>query len=254
MNLNLKTMKRTNLLFSAAIVILFMLLGGCSKDDDTTNVSPQKDPPVYAGKTVTPPDALIQSSDPGAQEAAMYISMANSFANMAGGYMTPPGKSSGFKSTNGDGPPWVYSWDVNDESGTYTITLTINEDSEGSDWNMKITGVVDGNTFTNFTYISGWQSSDGKAGNFTIYDWDTQDIAFTMSWTTDDNNVYTLTVEFPEDSKIVITSNPDNSGTIEFYEWTGNDFGLSFKAVWDTAGHGEYWEYENGEVTEHGTW
>jgi len=103
---------------------MIMFLGGCSKDDDTANPAQQNDPPVYAGKTVTPPDALMQSADPGAQETMMYINMANSFAGMAGSYMTPPGKSSGFKSTNGDGPPWVYSRDVNDESGT-VLPLTL---------------------------------------------------------------------------------------------------------------------------------
>jgi hypothetical protein len=247
-------MKQSNLLFSAIVIIMIMFLGGCSKDDDTANPAQQNDPPVYAGKTVTPPDALMQSADPGAQETMMYINMANSFAGMAGSYMTPPGKSSGFKSTNGDGPPWVYSWDVNDESGTYTLTLTINENSEGSDWTMKVTGVMDGITLTNFTLVYGWQSTDGKSGNFTVYDWQTQDVSFTMSWITDENNIYTLTVEFPQESKIVIKSNPDNSGSIEFFEWTGESFGLAFNAVWNSSGHGEYWEYEGGELLNHGTW
>jgi hypothetical protein len=250
-------MRRTAILFSAIVLGMAMFFGACSKDDDDNSnpAPPPEEAPDYAAQTITPPDAMLESEDPGAQQAVMYIDMANGFVDMAGSFGNPPEKSAGFKSTNGDGPPWVYTWEVNDETGNYTVTLTINETGEGSEWDIVVNGVMDGITLDNFTIMHGEQSDDGKNGNFTVYDWENQgDVIFYLSWTTDDDGNYLLNIEITDSYKFNVAANADGSGSIEAYEWNGEDYEMTFKAVWDTEGHGQWWQYEGGELIDSGSW
>jgi hypothetical protein len=250
-------MKRATILFSAIVLGMAMFFGACSKDDDDNSnpAPPPEEVPEYGGQTVTIPDAMMQSQDPGAQQAVAYIDMANGFVEMAGSFGNPPEKSSSFKSTNGDGPPWVYNWEVNDETGNYTVTLTINETGDGTEWDIVVNGVMDGITLDNFTIMHGEQSDDGKNGSFTVYDWENQGgEIFEITWNTDDDGNYFIHINIPESVKIDVVANADGSGSVAFYQWNETDFELMFKAVWDAEGSGEWWQYEGGELIDHGTW
>ncbi len=79
-------------------------------------------------------------------------------------------------------------------------------------------------------------------------------MALTVNWNIDSSNVYHLVYEAPEEGRIEITVNPDESGSVTYYEWNGSAFVMVFKAVWNTDGSGEWWTYENGVQTGHGTW
>jgi len=56
-----------------------------------------------------------------------------------------PELSSGY-----DGPPWVFTWDVDDGANQYTVILTINETSTSYTWSVTVDGVLEGVTLDNF--------------------------------------------------------------------------------------------------------
>ncbi len=246
-------MKKQKLLFAILSVLFLFVISACSDKDDT---DPQDDPqnqaPTYLANTVTVPDAMAQSNDQGAQMANMYVSMANGFAGFAG-MMTPPPYKSDFKSTN-DGDPWIYTWEFVEGSDAYTITLTIFETVTQYEWTMVINGVLGGVTLTDFMYMEANQNLDGTAGAFYMYDPDQSGDVMSVVWSTDANGVYYLTFEFTNDVKIELVSNPDGSGQISVYEWAVNVYQLTFEAIWDATGSGEWWEYYNGVLENSGTW
>lgn len=246
-------MKKQRLLFIATLLCgLLFVFNGCSKDEETTPEANKTEAPVLATKTAEVPQAMTESSDPYAQEACMYINYANMFTGFAG-MMTPPPESGGtYKSTLEN--PWVYTWSYNDSTNNYTFTLTVEQTTDKYTWNFVIDGIVDGYVLNNFVYMEAWETLDEKSGEFTMYDWEPPETTLTVNWSTDDNNVYTLYFSESENQQINITVNPDNTGEIIVYEWVENDWQIFYQATWDAVGHGEYWEYENGEVSNHGTW
>ncbi|MCF8403911.1 MAG: hypothetical protein K9H58_08200 [Bacteroidales bacterium] len=236
------------MLFSATILLL---ISACSKDNTEPSQEPTKDAPTFETKTVTPPDAMMESSDPGAQMAVSYISLANSFSGFAG-MMTPPGGAP-YKSTL-EGEPWVYTWEFNEGQDVYFITLTILETTTHFEWNMLINGTLSGLVLTDFLYMDASQTLDGSSGEYTLYDPEEVGYVMKASWSTDAAGVYMLSFEIPEDVIIELVTNPNGSGEIATYEWNGNVKELTFEAIWDATGHGEWWEYFEGALSDHGTW
>lgn len=244
-------MKKSSLLIWVLAVAFLSFFVSCSKDDDEPEPQ-QQQAPTFSTKTVAVPDAMMQSSDEGAQEAVAYVNLANSFTGLANSFI-PPQKCAPYKSTN-DGPPWIYTWEVIDGEDQYTVTLTISQTSSGYEWDMVIDGTIDGIVVNNFLFMHGELSNDGKNGLFTLYDFETGEICMYVTWNTDDNGVYSVTFEIPEDIKVNVTSNLDGSGDVEVYEWENGNYQLEWKAVWTSDGHGEWWSYENGVLVDHGTW
>lgn len=227
-------------------------MGSCSKDDDDDQTQQQQQAaPQMEATIVELPQVMMESNDPGAQQATIYANMANSFAGFAS-MMVPPEKSISLKSTMGD--PWVYTWEFSEGSDVYATTLTINETSTEYMWTMVINGTIGGMVLDNFMYMEASQMLDGSSGEFIMYDFEDQGAMMMVFWTTDSNGVYTVTFEVPNEMKIVMTSNPDGSGSVMMYEFYEVEYILEFQAEWDAAGHGEYWEYYEGELMDHGTW
>jgi len=251
-------MRSLSLKTAAFLMIFILAIVGCSKDESTSPTSPSNQnndsPPAFEAQGVTIPDELAQSQDPMAQQAVAYIMMANAFTSYTG-FLTPPSGTEAPELSSGyDGPPWVFTWDVDDGANQYTVILTINETSTSYTWSVTVDGVLEGVTLDNFVYIEGEQAKDEKSGSITVHDPETQGVALTVNWNIDSSNVYHLVYEAPEEGRIEITVNPDESGSVTYYEWNGSAFVMVFKAVWNTDGSGEWWTYENGVQTGHGTW
>ena len=244
-------MKNIKFLVLFTAIFSFVIFNGCKKDDtpdpDDNNAKELKT------TTITVPDAMAQSSDPGAQTASGYISMANGMAAMTS-MLTPP-KSTPVFHLKGGNDPEIYQWTVNDDNNNnYNVTLTITETSDLYKWEMKIDGTMDGHEFNNFIFIKAEQYKDGHDNSLTVYDPDKPlTISFVMNWHTE-NDTYYITFEVPEEIRVEIVVNSDNSGSIDAKEWANEEYDQTYSATWDSSGHGEYWEYDNGEVISHGTW
>ncbi len=237
------------------IIILFttifsmVFISSCKKDDDT---NPNNNAPQYQVKTITIPEAMAQSSDPGAQMAVNYLNMANNLA-VYSNMMSPP--KSAFVSQLKDGGAEIYTWDVNDgEKNNYSVTLKITETSEYIHWEMIIDGLFEGMQLHNFTFIMAEQYKDGSDNTFTIYDPENPGTVFMkFNWHESDGTFY-LTIVVPGDIQVIIIVNADGSGSIEAKEWENGLYMLTYKAQWEASGHCEYWEYDNGEEINHGSW
>lgn len=246
-------MKTFKFLFLFTAVFSLILATGCKKDKDT---DPQGNAPEFQIQTVSIPDAMAQSNDPGAQQAEGYLYMVNGLASYSA-MMTPPKSAYAghFKSSNGD--PEVYTWNVDDgNDNNYSVTLTITETTELYRWNMKVDGMIDGHQVHDIVFLEAEQYKDGHDNTFTVYDLDkplTPALVFNWHKT---NEVFYLTYEVPQDIYVSFTINPDNSGSIDAKNWTEeNEYQTAYTASWDPSGHGEYWEYDdNGELIGHGNW
>jgi len=84
----------------------------------------------------------------------------------------------------------------------------------------------------------------------------TTNIAMQWEWNIDAQGVYTFVMTSFVDGggKIEITVNPDESGTLEFYEEVSDNYALTLKVVWQSDGSGQWWTYENGTETDSGGW
>ncbi len=245
-HLKLSIMKniRFLLLFTAIFSIIFAT--GCKKDD-TAEPGNAKE---FQLKSITVPDAMAQSSNQGAQMAVSYINMINGMSSYQG-MMHPPGKSAPIHYKSG---VETYTWDVNDNSGHYTATMTISDTPDKTIWDLYITGTMGEFELTNFHFIHATQKKDESGSDFLVYDPETGNEYMDISWNImpDGSTVYEFEVFQETWLKVII--NADGSGSIEFREWAYGDYVLTYKATWDTSGHGQYWEYEDGQVTDQGTW
>ncbi len=246
-------MKTFKLFFLFTVVFSFILATGCKKDNDT---EPQSNAQEFQLKTVTVPDAMAQSSDPGAQQAAGYMYMVNGLASYSA-MMTPPKSASAghFKNSNGNNPE-IYTWNVDDgNNNNYSVTLTITETTEMYRWDLKVDGLFDGHQLHDIVFLEAEQYKDGHENTFTVYDLDKPlTPALVFKWHKTDD-VFYLTYEEPQDIYVSFVINPDNSGSVDAKEWTEeNEYQTTYTASWDSSGHGEYDEYENGELIEHGNW
>lgn len=242
-------MKKLNLFGIATLLILLLLSIGCKKDDETQPEN--QDPKEFTVETVNVPEAMSQSNDPGAQQTASYMNMMNSMAGY-GSMMIPPDKSSPLNLK--DGETEIITWEFNEGDNNYSVTLKITETSTYIKWEMIISGMLDGHQLNNFTYLMAKENKDGSGNFFTVYDFENQDdILMTMNWYESGGTTY-FTFEVPEDILITMEVAADGSGELEAKEWRNGAYVLDFTAVWDASGHGEAWDYDNGEIIDHTEW
>lgn len=240
--------------FGLLLVLLSVgLIWGCSKDKPS---EPEDEAPQFVPKTISVPPSLQQSSDPMAKMAMNYVNTANMMSNFAS-FFTPPGllKTSDMVVATG----WEKKW----EQDGVTVTLTATENDTGYQWVVKLDGTsqTEGITYNNFTFLKIEQNKDGTAGKFTLFDFEqnTNDKFMEWVWNTLPGDILDFVRTFYDnglpDTRIKITSNPDKSGELFFYEYVNGQFVLYFHVVWTASGSGQWWTYDNlGNITDQGSW
>ncbi len=240
-------MKTIKLLILFSVVSFAVVITGCKKDNSN---DPNQNAPEFKSKSVTIPDAMAQSNDPGAQMAVNYLNMINSMSSYEG-MMKAPGKSALIHYKDGGD---TYTWEVNDNSGSYTVTMTVTETPLKIVWEMRITGNMDGHELTNFLFIHAYQKKDETGSDFLVYDIETGDEYMDISWNIIGDGATEYRFEVFQETLLKVIVNTDGSGSLEFNEWVNTAYVLTYQAVWDASGHGQYWEYEGGQVIDQGAW
>ncbi len=242
-------MKR-KILSIAIILILTFFLSSCSKDDDNP-VTPEEKPSPEQPATpqVQLPPSVSNSNDPHAARAVSFVAMANSFSQYSA-FFTPP---EGSLAKTADDGNWDYTW----TDGTLVITLHYRENGEGYSWEVVLNGTEpsSGVVYTDWTMMEAQQNSDGSSGSMTVYEDNTTNPEFEYTWTNDGSGHITFEyISFGDyGSKVSITSNPDNSGSMEYCEYVNGQYVMTFKLIWTSNG-GEWWEYDyQGNEIGHGT-
>ncbi len=234
---------------SLLTLIFGLLLLSCSDDKKDNTTGPAEEPPeTVTVETIEVPQAMQQSTDQYAQLTVQYIQLVNYLQQLAINLQPPAqmGKVAQTPLTN-DGPPWIYTW----TDGTITATLTITIEDNLYHWKLTYSGIIEGVQFDNVTVFEAWADQDGTYGKFIWYDTNTKEKIAEWVWDKDDQGVLSFTyTDYENGDKIIIKQNPDLSGVLEVYE---NNL-LTFKAQWNADGSGSWWTYENGSLTDSGTW
>jgi hypothetical protein len=240
------------------ILAVALVTLGCNKDNN--EVPPTEELSFDTQEVMDKlPPGLLNSDDEYALQCVDDIEAALDMSTFMDD-MVPPenAERTSKKSVSGD----TWSWTVSDGSKTYTFFWSYEEDNAKKYWTMDIQF----NDGDRYSYISAWESKDGKRGevlyNFnwvTAYEGsaDYEDLYWKYTWTLDDDGNYTFGWDYDSNSeeydyflKYTVVVNADGSGTIDYYTLDAHFYNME----WDAAGNGS-WTYYYGEgYTEAGTW
>lgn len=241
------SLKKIILMFT---LIFLTILSGCSKNDESNPVAPKtKEPAKLQLKEITVPTHLTQVQDQHAQMVSSYIQMANGLTNYAA-FFTPPSGAKHLPKGYSTEDEWTWTED------NLTVTLVYNEGESNISWKVILTGLYEGFTATNWTSMEAEQSKDGNSGHLTIYEPVTTTVAVDWEWNNNSNgNASFIFTDFESFMKMQIDVNSDNSGMLQVFQSSDNQFILQYKISWTATGSGEWWEYDaTGNITDHGTW
>ncbi len=93
---------------------------------------------------------------------------------------------------------------------------------------------------------------DGSWGEMAIYDPETSssDPVLSWEWSESTLGVFTMEMQSFDDDPIYVefVINPDGSGTLDIYEWFGNNWRAVASYEWTALGNGSYtiYNYEGG--------
>ena len=226
---------------------LLFSIQACSEDSNPTEPTQEK-PDQISMKEITLPEQIQQSQDSHAQVCVACINLANGFQKYTT-LLNPPDAAKIYKelNTEGDG---TYTWVV--EGVTFTLHYT--ENSVGRTWKIVLNGTdpYNGSVFIDWVYMEAAESLDGASGSFVVYEPVTTNIETEWSWNTDTSGLYNfeIIVHSNPGFKINITANPDNSGTLYWYDYIDGNYVLRMQITWTAAGTGQWWEYNDSGILE----
>jgi len=220
----------------------------CSDDDNPTGPEGNQAKELSAKQIQVPP-AMQQSTSPHAQQAVLWLSVANSFKSFSSFY-TPQGNLNKLFKSNDE---WTRTWMVD----ALQITMDYFDDVTSFGWEIFLTGTDEEFTYNNWLYMEAVQYSDDSYGELKIYKPVTDEVAMEWNWTNESISGIHYFNLFIWDSnpaeKLEIISNPDNSGQIIAYNSVNSQFVQHTKITWTAAGTGYFWEYDvDGNVTNEG--
>jgi hypothetical protein len=235
-----------NLLKSAGVfVAMALLLAGCSKSSTSTGgTAPKLAAPTFSGPSSTSSTADTSS---GAIYAKSVASLFNATSSTYMGFFAGNGTQSGNTWS------WTYTY------GGFTATWSATSSSSGYDWKLVYNGVQDNVTFSNWTALSGSETTDGKSGSWTIFYPPTTVAAYQLTWSTGSDGTLTGTIQVNNDTtgsveyKQVFTNKTDKSGELVVYYGSGPQ--KEWDIIWNADGSGSYtmWDEQNNAVAS-GTW
>ncbi|RAW00540.1 hypothetical protein [Pseudochryseolinea flava] len=247
-------MKITKALLLAAATIV---ASACSDDDDDKKSSLESAKFSLANKStvVTAPAGLQNSDDEHAMQANAWIQMANGMTQYFGFFEFPEGAAkSGSRITASNarvkeaGDVLVYTWE--DEQSGMSVAYQVSETSDRFVW--EIFTKETGENWLKVVHAE--EKKDQSAGSFKVFDTEGEDpskVVLAYEWSTSGD---IFTVEFNDGTD-------QNSWTVEVNTKTGAgsvvavvDGAKMYEMTWDAAGNGTWAFYEDGEVSDSGTW
>lgn len=248
---------KTNKFFTllALMGLSFVLvISACKKDDDDDNPNPgdQGKTPALEEKAdlVSVPQAMMESSDPKAQEAVAMVGLMSSMTGYFSYFQPPEGATQvGTKSTN-------ESWTWFD--GEYYWYYTYSETGSIYYWEIKI-GLSESEYYD---FIVAEEAKDGQSGSIKIY-YDAfyfeggsiEDYYYEYFWEVNNDGDLMIDMEYyqGEDSYFKYHGEFRNDGSGELiYYIQGTKF---YEMSWDASGSGQWKMYdEQGNLIDSGSW
>jgi hypothetical protein len=199
----MKRIQKLSWLYLAAAMLVIST--SCSKDDDSNGTGSVYKQPSISENTpeVKAPEGLQSSTDPYAQMAAGYITLANSLTSSFSSFAIPDGATE--TTTKSGDESHVWSW----TNGTTSYWMTYWEDASKYYWKyeMAATGI------SRFTVLTANEKKDGTGGEVVFYQ-TAGVVALTYTWTYS-NGIYTINMETAT-ATLDIVINADGSGTLDY--------------------------------------
>lgn len=233
---------------------------GC-KDDDSTPTQSLENAELSFSASDTPielPQAMLNSTDPVAQQAVQYVESINAFTDQLALFdqipdgatksTTPIGRKNNSGGRSEDGY-LVYTW----SDGQTTVAYQISETTTTYIWEF----------FYQFSpedeFVKVLKAEESKLirnGYLEYYNFfsqtTTEEFIFRYQWHEDPDGTLYFDVITPDNSfTINAIISPDNSGSIKYYI----DSNLYYDITWDAAGTGSWTLYNSdGSTSDSGTW
>jgi hypothetical protein len=249
-------MRDIKLLLLTLLTLSFLFFVVCSSgddivDDDDGNGPSTEDPPeFYQITTIDIPDGMRQSDDSHAQLSVSYIDLMNSFANIT---IPPPVSKSyaDFNSIFDDEPDWI----LKDTIGDLIITFNIFETQDFYAWDWIYDGSDGENSYDSWTAMHLEVHKTLDFGGLIVYEYPGEDSELQWAWGHTEDDAYAMEYyEYLENNKFEVRVYDDNSGRLHHYIKVDNEYVQQFQAEWNPDGSGQWWEYENGEYSDNGSW
>jgi hypothetical protein len=239
------------LLLSAAIIV-----SACNDDDDKKSSLETAKLSLSAGTTVVDaPQAMKNSEDPYAQRATGWVELANGMTQYFSYLEFPEGAAKSktrITASNArvkdTGDVLVYTW--SDEQSGYSIGYQISEESDKYVWEIFIK--ENGSDW--LKYFHAEEKKDGSSGFmkvYNIYGDNPSSIGFMYEWSRSGDELTFTFSDGTDDSVFTITVN-EKTGAGSVVTTEGGE--KTYEMTWDAQGNGTWTYYEDGEVSESGTW
>lgn len=239
-------MKRSNSFFLLSFLILILFAAGCSKNDSgpssPTNNPGNSTPPAvptvsFRGPASTAQNPSLFLINGYIQAMNILTNYSNMFANVQATF---------------DNGVWTRKF----LNGTITALLTTTQLSNGTySWKLTFNGTSDSASYVNWLALEGTSSADGKTGTWKLYANNTNLLQGEYTWQRNDDGSLAGTIRQynngTEQTRIEAKNNSDNSGQVTVYSKNN----LSYKAIWQSDGTGQWWQYDStGSIVHQGTW
>ena len=236
---------------------ILILIVGCSKDNDNNPAGPTvNNAPAFEVKTIDAPAKMTQASesgDYGATVGIAYLHMANGMSAY-GGYFSHHTSMNKLQKVS-DGDVWENEWSITD---SMTMKIKSTETNTKYTWELFLNGIDEGAVYNNWRMMYVEELKDGSSGFSNYYMDGSTELLLEWSWETNSEDIFHFVfIRHGDNGEVIdITSNPDGSGEIKASSFTNSPtkLTLTYKAVWNADGSGQWWTYTNGVVTDTKEW
>jgi len=227
------------------VLTLAAFFASCSKSTSPGGTAPTLNAPTLSGP-------VSSASADTSKAAYLADSIATTFDFTAGEYVSLLTGHTGSQS----GSTWT--WSYTDPQTGLTITWTATSVSNGYDWKLVENGTSSGITFNNWTALNGYESSDGKTGNWTLYYPGITQAADSAAWSTDANGTLSGTIVAYSTSgaianTFVFTNDniANHTGDLKIYV---GPVSTTYEDISWTASGGTWTIYYDGVAVSQGSW
>ncbi|MGE5400611.1 MAG: hypothetical protein ACM3S2_09420 [Ignavibacteriales bacterium] len=230
----------------AILMTLLIFAAGCSKKDSNPSS------PADTGTQTPPPVPNVIFNGPVSSSQNPMLMLVNGYVKSMNLFLNYSSLFANVQATYDNG-----IWSRKFLNGTLTMTLNATPQQDGSFlWKLTVSGTSDSVSYNNWLALEGTTSADGKTGNWKLFANNSQLLQGEYAWKQNPDGSLTGSVNaFDNSGKLItrteLTNNSDKTGQVLFY--LGQT--LSFKALWDANGGGQWWQYGlDGNPLHQGTW
>jgi hypothetical protein len=239
------------LIITGMLITSISFIFSCSDENNPVTPKTQKEAKELGIREITPPEKMKQSADPHAQMCIGYIGLANGFKNYTA--MSQPPKKTVTAKTIDITENWTQTWIIDQ----LTVTMKYFENNVSFGWKIFLTGKDNQFTYSNWLSMEAEQKQDNSYGYLIIYKPVTTQVEFKWEWS-QTQSVNNFMMETYDDngnliSKIEVTTNNDNSGSLVFYDNSNGPFAKRTKITWTADGSGHWIDYNtSGNIINQG--